>query len=110
LDSSAWHYHNPLGRSNTQSFTYDGLNRLTASSGLAASVDASYAYDRDGNRTSLTVNGAPPPLPTTAPPSCAAARIQVGPPLSPTTPTATWSAAPAPSTASRPIPTTWPID
>jgi YD repeat-containing protein len=43
---------------NTQAFTYDGLNRLTASSGLAAAVNATYAYDRDGNRTSLTVNGA----------------------------------------------------
>jgi RHS repeat-associated protein len=43
---------------NTQAFTYDGLNRLTASSGLAATVNASYAYDRDGNRTSSVVNSA----------------------------------------------------
>ena len=35
----------------TQSFTYDGLDRLTASSGLATSLG--YAYDRDGNRTSV---------------------------------------------------------
>ncbi len=36
----------------TQSFTYDGLNRLTASSGLTTNLG--YAYDRDGNRTSVS--------------------------------------------------------
>ena len=35
---------------NTQSFTYDNLSRLTGSTGLA--VSRSYAYDLDGNRTS----------------------------------------------------------
>jgi RHS repeat-associated protein len=35
---------------NTQSFTYDNLSRLTGSTGLA--INRSYAYDLDGNRTS----------------------------------------------------------
>lgn len=38
---------------NTQTFSYDGMNWLVASSGLAAS--ATYEYDRDGNRTKATL-------------------------------------------------------
>ncbi|MBI2781730.1 MAG: hypothetical protein HYX55_08050, partial [Chloroflexi bacterium] len=40
---------------NTQSFVYDGANRVTAASGLTLS--ASYAYDRDTNRSSATLGG-----------------------------------------------------
>ncbi len=40
---------------NTQSFTYDGANRVTAASGLADS--ATYAYDHDANRTGATIGG-----------------------------------------------------
>ena len=35
--------------SGSQAFTYDGLSRLTGSTGLA--VSRSYQYDLDGNRT-----------------------------------------------------------
>jgi YD repeat-containing protein len=35
---------------NTQTFTYDGLHRLTGATGLAAGPE-SYQYDLDGNRT-----------------------------------------------------------
>ena len=38
--------------SGTATFTYDGLNRVTASSGLSRSD--SYSYDRNGNRVSAT--------------------------------------------------------
>jgi RHS repeat-associated protein len=41
---------------NSQSFSYDDLNRVTGSSGLAAGA-TTYAYDRSGNRTSATVAG-----------------------------------------------------
>lgn len=41
---------------NTQSFSYDGLNRVTASSGLAR-ADA-FSYDLNGNRLSKTEGGA----------------------------------------------------
>ena len=44
----------------TQAFTYDALNRLTGSSGLAAGTVA-YTYDLDGNR--LTGRSAPIPIP-----------------------------------------------
>ncbi len=40
----------------TQSFTYDALNRVASSTGLASGT-RSYAYDRDGNRTSKTEGG-----------------------------------------------------
>ncbi len=40
---------------NTQTFTYDGANRVTGASGLSAA--ASYGYDRDANRTSATLAG-----------------------------------------------------
>jgi YD repeat-containing protein len=40
---------------NTQSFSYDGANRVTAASGLTAT--AYYAYDRDANRTSASLGG-----------------------------------------------------
>ena len=40
----------------TQSFTYDALNRVLTSTGLASGT-RSYAYDRDGNRTSKTEGG-----------------------------------------------------
>jgi RHS repeat-associated protein len=40
---------------NTQSFSYDGLDRVIAADGLAD--DATYAYDHDGNRVSKTVGG-----------------------------------------------------
>jgi RHS repeat-associated protein len=39
----------------SQTFAYDGLSRVTGSSGLAATYG--YGYDRDGNRTSATVGG-----------------------------------------------------
>ena len=42
--------------SGSQSFTYDGLNRVTGSSGLASDSRA-YTYDLDGNRLTETVNG-----------------------------------------------------
>ena len=38
----------------TQTFTYDALNRLTGSSGLAAGTVA-YSYDLDGNRLTRTI-------------------------------------------------------
>ena len=38
----------------TQTFTYDALNRLTGSTGLAAGTVA-YTYDLDGNRVSRTI-------------------------------------------------------
>jgi RHS repeat-associated protein len=40
----------------TQTFTYDALNRLTGSSGLATG-SRSYTYDRDGNRRTKTEGG-----------------------------------------------------
>jgi RHS repeat-associated protein len=40
---------------NTQSFSYDALNRLKASSGLAAG-NLDYTYDQDGNRLTKAVN------------------------------------------------------
>ena len=41
---------------NTQSFTYDALNRVTGSSGLA-SGSRSYTYDRDSDRLTKTEGG-----------------------------------------------------
>jgi RHS repeat-associated protein len=41
--------------SGTQTFTYDGLRRLTGSSGLA--VNRGYTFDLDGNRLTRTVGG-----------------------------------------------------
>jgi RHS repeat-associated protein len=40
----------------SQAFAYDGLSRVTGSTGLAATYG--YGYDRDGNRTSASVGGA----------------------------------------------------
>ncbi len=40
----------------TQSFTYDGANRVTAASGLTSA--AAYTYDRDTNRSSAVLGGA----------------------------------------------------
>ena len=41
---------------NTQTFTYDALNRVTGSAGLATGA-RSYTYDRDGNRRTKTEGG-----------------------------------------------------
>jgi RHS repeat-associated protein len=41
---------------NTQAFSYDGLSRLTGSTGLAG--DRAYTYDLDGNRLTKAVEGA----------------------------------------------------
>ena len=43
--------------SGTQSFTYDGLNRVTASTGLSTAHTFSYTYDRDSNRHTQTAGG-----------------------------------------------------
>ncbi len=43
--------------SGTQSFLYDKLNRVTASSGLATAHTYSYTYDRDGNRATRVDGG-----------------------------------------------------
>ena len=40
----------------TQTFTYDALNRVTGSAGLAA-ANRAYTYDRDGNRRTKTEGG-----------------------------------------------------
>lgn len=40
--------------SGEQTFSYDALDRLTGSAGLAA-PDQTYAYDRDGNRVAKTI-------------------------------------------------------
>ncbi len=43
--------------SGTQSFTYDGVNRVTGSTGLATAHTYSYTYDRDGNRVTRVDGG-----------------------------------------------------
>jgi YD repeat-containing protein len=47
---------------NTQSFAYDALHRLTGSTELAAS--RSYQYDLDGNRTRRATRSTPVALPS----------------------------------------------
>jgi RHS repeat-associated protein len=41
----------------TQTFTYDALNRVTASSGLSTAANRAYTYDRDGNRLTKVEGG-----------------------------------------------------
>ena len=62
----------------TQSFTYDGLGRVTE--GALPGLTTDYPYDRDSNRTQMTINGVD---------TSSRARTRERPTTSPTTPGAT---------------------